>query len=131
MADISEHRRAALRRYDRCYRQNHPEKIICRRASNHAIRDGKIIRPPTCSACGQSNGVIQGHHSDYAKPCHVQWLCRSCHDNLHTKEHVIKLYRNKACKCGTWFRPTSGNQRQCIACRIRAERKLAHERSII
>jgi predicted DNA-binding transcriptional regulator AlpA len=45
-----------------------------------AVSAGRLIRQP-CEWCG--NAKAEAHHSDYTKPLHVQWLCRSCHVRLH------------------------------------------------
>jgi len=42
----------------------------------------KIIRPTTCSNCG-ANRKVQAHHPDYFRPLKIEWLCSSCHKNLH------------------------------------------------
>lgn len=51
-----------------------------------AIRAGILIRPDTCSRCGERPGygrdgrsLIQGHHHDYSKPLDVEWICAKCH----------------------------------------------------
>ena len=51
-----------------------------------AIKRGAIIRPDTCSNCGNgSHEVIHGHHECYRPEnrLNVIWLCRSCHHKLH------------------------------------------------
>lgn len=63
------------------------------RAVLKAVRSGKLIRPSTCSLCGDEppktkNGRarIQGHHHrGYSKENHldVQWVCPSCHKKIH------------------------------------------------
>lgn len=51
-----------------------------------AIRRGLIDRGP-CEICGALHGeagaIVDGHHPDYDKPMHVQWLCRLHHRRLH------------------------------------------------
>ncbi len=77
--------KATQRRRNVRYCEAYPERVVCNEALDHAIRAGKIIRPMICSACGQANGVIQGHHEDYSKPFDVEWLCVLCHRRLHTE----------------------------------------------
>lgn len=63
--------------------------VIKRSAShivNNAIRDGKIIKPSSCSQCNTTGVKIHGHHDDYAYPMTVRWLCSKCHTAWH-KEH--------------------------------------------
>lgn len=47
-----------------------------------AIKTGKMKKPDVCAWCGRS-GQLEGHHTDYAKPLEVLWLCKSCHRTLH------------------------------------------------
>ena len=49
-----------------------------------ALRDGVLVRPAACSACGNP-GRVDGHHDDYAKPLDVRWLCASCHRAWHSE----------------------------------------------
>lgn len=51
----------------------------------NAIRDGRLIRPSSCSECG-TKGRVDAHHEDYSKPFDVTWLCRKCHAQTWTKE---------------------------------------------
>jgi len=64
------------------YCQKNPERIKSRSAVSHAIRDGKLVRPETCSKCG-SPGFIEAHHEDYTKSLDVNWLCKECHIARH------------------------------------------------
>jgi len=61
---------------------DNPEKVVAQNAFKSQIRNGNIVRPETCSTCGET-GVISGHHKDYTKPLEVIWLCHSCHKRTH------------------------------------------------
>jgi len=57
-----------------------------------ALKDGTLTRPSLCSACGKDPGVglrgrtkIHAHHTDYARPMDVVWLCGSCHRHEHAR----------------------------------------------
>jgi hypothetical protein len=64
------------------WRKSNPEKYRAQTAVGNALRDGKLIRPTTCDACGKEC-VPHGHHEDYSKPLEVIWLCELCHVTLH------------------------------------------------
>ena len=64
------------------YEKVPPEKQSARFTLNNAVRDGKIIKPEACEACGE-RGLIHGHHDDYSKKLEVRWLCAPCHSELH------------------------------------------------
>jgi hypothetical protein len=59
--------------------------------TGNAIRDGKLIRPSTCSQCGKSCKP-EAHHDDYSKPLDVRWLCRSCHCRFHRLQSISLQY---------------------------------------
>lgn len=65
-----------------------PQERILRRnvrsATNHAIRDGKLI-PKPCEVCGEK---AEAHHDDYEQPLLVRWLCFKHHRQYH------KIYEN-------------------------------------
>lgn len=51
-----------------------------------AIGRGRLIKPTSCSACGEcpAPGVdgrsrLHAHHKDHTKPLEVEWLCALCH----------------------------------------------------
>jgi hypothetical protein len=46
--------------------------------ARQAVASGTLTRPPACESCG-TPGPVQGHHSYYARPLSVTWLCRACH----------------------------------------------------
>lgn len=69
--------KAELRR-----RKLYPERVRARRTARRAIGRGVLLRGP-CASCGTSVGV-QAHHSDYARPMDIQWLCQICHKLLHS-----------------------------------------------
>ena len=47
-----------------------------------ALRSGKITKPACCEAC-TDKCELQAHHTDYAKPLEVVFLCARCHARLH------------------------------------------------
>ena len=56
------------------------EKQNARQLLNYHVRVGNTSKPNKCQ-CGSLK--VEGHHEDYKKPLLVQWLCRSCHSDLH------------------------------------------------
>lgn len=66
---------AAIRRK---YKENWRDRILAHKAVERAVKAGRLVRPPACSACG-TNGLIEAHHPDHSKQLEVQWLCRTCH----------------------------------------------------
>ena len=60
---------------------------VVKRAANviidNAVRDGKIIKPPSCSKCNVTGVRIHGHHDNYAYPMTIRWLCSKCHTAWH------------------------------------------------
>ena len=58
-----------------------PEQRRARERLRDAVRYGKIAKPSLCQRCGVETPkhLLDGHHSNYAKPLDVEWLCRSCH----------------------------------------------------
>ena len=60
-------------------RRRDPLKYVASTAVNNAIRDGRLVKPETCSQCGERGTRIEAHHDDYSKPLEVRWLCVLCH----------------------------------------------------
>ena len=58
------------------------QKYKARQTFYLAVKNGKIIRPTSCSRC---NSICKphGHHEDYSKPLEVVWLCKACHAFTH------------------------------------------------
>lgn len=66
--------------------RNRHLRVPASRLFRLALLAGKVKRGPACQRCGlrRHSGVsIEGHHTDYAKPLSVIWLCRKCHVNVH------------------------------------------------
>jgi hypothetical protein len=78
-----ESRRDYWREYQRSYRKRPGvrTKAYARAAVNRAVAAGRLTKGP-CGQCG-STAATEAHHSDYAKPLDVTWLCEPCHDELH------------------------------------------------
>lgn len=70
------------REYTRRWYYANPERVRAHRLTHKAIRLGQLVRQP-CEKCGAQRA--DAHHSDYAKPLEVRWLCRRCHNHLHEK----------------------------------------------
>ena len=49
----------------------------------NAVRDGKLIKPDSCSKCSNTPSSLHAHHDDYAFPLAVRWLCPGCHTAWH------------------------------------------------
>ncbi len=73
-------REAILKKVSR-YRAENREKIRAQSRVYSALRNGSLVRPCACSTCF-SHCKPDAHHTDYAEPLEVQWLCRSCHHLL-------------------------------------------------
>lgn len=77
---------ASLRRRQAEHRARYPQREICRSTLRNAILLGKVRRCSRCEECGKK-AFTEGHHSDYAKPLFVTWLCRPCHALLDGGAH--------------------------------------------
>lgn len=65
-------------------REKYPEKIKAMTAVNNAIATGKMKKSVFCESCGLP-AKTEGHHPDYSKLLKVNWLCKTCHTNIHNK----------------------------------------------
>ena len=65
------------------YNDPSPIKDVARITLNRAIRSGKITRPDHCEGCNKQCKP-DGHHNDYDEPLEVNWLCKTCHGEVHS-----------------------------------------------
>ena len=70
----------------RDYIMRHKEKQFARYKVQYAVSSGKLVKPKHCERCGKQN-ELDGHHSNYDEPLVVDWLCRTCHATVHSKEY--------------------------------------------
>lgn len=70
------------------------EKEAARRLVYRAIENGQMSRPDTCGICGASDVAVDAHHPDYARPLDVEWVCGTCHAELHASSHVRQRRQN-------------------------------------
>lgn len=71
--------------------KRYPEKTKARHAVKWALKSGKIMRPSSCSSCGNVC-IPNAHHDSYDESqwLNVRWLCKSCHAAHHRKYPEIK-----------------------------------------
>lgn len=99
-------------------------KVKARKALNHAVAAGRVIREACCS-CG--NSKAQAHHEDYSRPLDVVWLCARCHSRLHNQKHPL----TKMCvSCGTEFTPAPTKRERAKTCSAKC-RAIAISRSLL
>jgi len=79
------------KRKDMCknYYYQDKERVLAHSAVTSAIRSGKIKRPDACERCKEPKKT-EAHHFDYSKPLEIEWLCRSCHTQLHIDSKADK-----------------------------------------
>ena len=65
-------------------------KHVASYAVGNAVRDGRMVKPTTCSQCKRkvSGRFMHAHHEDYGKTYDVIWLCAKCHSNIHYEERT-------------------------------------------
>lgn len=67
------------------YQKDNPDVANSHTKVYLAIKNGLMVRPNKCSICGLKV-KIDGHHNDYSKPLEVEWVCRVCHKDIHSKK---------------------------------------------
>lgn len=72
-------RKAARRVYQQACRKRSPGKNAAYKAVQRAVAGGRLQRQP-CGICGDPKS--QAHHTDYAKPLDVEWLCFRHHREI-------------------------------------------------
>jgi len=86
--------RAAINRYFKTekgkyarkkWEQNNKLKMQAHHAVSHAIENGEIEKPNTCSECGAACNPQSHHWRGYAKKhwLDILWLCQECHTKKH------------------------------------------------
>lgn len=77
------------------WRKQNPERRAAQIYLNNALRDGRVIRWPTCALpdCEQKP---EAHHPDYTKPLSVVWLCAPHHKQAHALLKDIVAQDQKA-----------------------------------
>lgn len=71
------------RERQRHYRKANPDKCRAHYLLRDAVKRGEVAIPKLCSRCGRNPTRLHAHHADYSKPLDVEWLCPTCHYNLH------------------------------------------------
>ena len=69
--------------YNTAYNLAKPYVRLANRAIYLALKNGVLIRPDICSACGVECKP-EGHHDDYNFMLVVRWLCVRCHRQWHS-----------------------------------------------
>src|ERR1700719_1359171 len=96
----------------------HTQKIKTRIETRKAIATGKL-KPQPCENCGTKENV-QAHHTNYAKPLEITWLCATCHNLMHQLSKSIVIDPYKCVKCGhTWTPRTNRKPQECPHCKNR------------
>ena len=69
------------------WKRRNPAKLRAHYAVRAAVLGGLLVRPDHCAGCSRAGPVV-AHHSDYARPLDVEWLCRRCHARRHVDERL-------------------------------------------
>ncbi len=84
------------RKDTRSWRRRPLYKWNCYNKLRYAVRVGKIEKPLLCENCNEEKR-LEAHHSDYAKPLLVVWLCCKCHTGLHRKTMALSSDAHAKC----------------------------------
>lgn len=66
----------------RLTKERNPEKYKARVILRNAVNQALIFKPEICDNCCEVK-LLEGHHHNYSKPLDVEWLCKSCHLEVH------------------------------------------------
>ena len=64
-----------------------PESARISHLVQYAIKVGKIKKSNICETCKEKRKLV-AHHEDYNFPFKINWLCYSCHKNLHNNKDL-------------------------------------------
>jgi hypothetical protein len=76
------------------YRKNNLHKIRAKECVLINTRNGKLVRPKTCSLCGNKSIEIHAHHWSYLQEhwLDVVWCCVKCHNDIHNDKFDQVMY---------------------------------------
>lgn len=62
-----------------------PEQVSAHREVELALRDKRLTKGPcyVCKLQGITQDTVDAHHTDYATPLSVVWMCRKHHRRFH------------------------------------------------
>jgi hypothetical protein len=81
-------------RYQKTWRERHPEQARVNDRINKAARRGSLEKPDRCMVCG-TVGPTGSHHGSYALPQLIAWSCRDCHPALDALRRAAESRREK------------------------------------
>ena len=64
------------------YNDKDEYKDDARKAVRYAVSKGRLKKSYVCEECFEQC-ITQGHHNDYDQALTVNWLCSSCHSDVH------------------------------------------------
>lgn len=70
------------------YRLCNPDKHSAVKIVSQALKTGKLVKPKSCEDCKNDDSNLEAHHTDYAKPLDVVWLCSRCHKEADKKRRL-------------------------------------------
>lgn len=77
--------------YKRRYRTQNPKYVareLARSRVRYEVRAGRLVKPKTCSTCGDDSKRIEAHHPngyEGERVFQIVWLCSTCHMSEHRK----------------------------------------------